>query len=117
MKIIKSNPSHVVKAYVTNTKNTITIISDNYTKEVKLTEISIMDRYSNGSYIIKDKIIGSYLNTEILSKENFDNLNYIEDKKPEQQALSFDMLNKESLKQIDDKMIVINNFLDDVEGK
>ncbi|MBR3162336.1 MAG: DNA topoisomerase IV subunit A [Bacilli bacterium] len=117
MKIIKSNPSHIVKAYVTNTKNTITIISDNYTKEVKLTEISIMDRYSNGSYIIKDRIIGSYLNTEILSKDNFDNLNYIEDKKPEQQALSFDMLNKESLKQIDDKMIVINNFLDDVEGK
>ena len=117
MKIIKSNPSHIIKAYVTNTKNTITIISDNYTKEAKLTEIPIMDRYSNGSYIIKDKIIGSYLNTEILSKENFENLKYIEDKKPEQQSLSFDMLNKESLKQIDDKMVVINNFLDDIEGK
>ena len=117
MKTIKSNPSHIVKAYVTNPKNTITIISDNYTKEAKLTEISIMDRYSNGSYIIKDKIIGSYLNTEVLSKENFEGLEYIEDKKPEQQALSFDMLNKESLKQIDDKMVVINNFLDNVEGK
>lgn len=117
MKIIKSNPSHVIKAYVTNIKDTITVISDNYTKEVKLTEIPIMDRYSNGSYIIKDKIIGSYLNIENLSKENFENLEYVEDKKPEQQALSFDMLNKESLKQIDDKMVVINNFLDDVEGK
>ena len=117
MKIIKSNPSHIIKAYVTNTKNTITVISDNYTKEVKLTEISIMDRYSNGSYIIKDKIIGSYLNNELLSKEDFEGLEYIEDKKPEQQSLSFDMLNKESLKQIDDKMVVINNFLDDLEGK
>ena len=42
---------------------------------------------------------------------------YIEDKKPEQSQLNFDMLNKESLKQVDDKMVIIKNFLDNVEGK
>ncbi len=117
MKEIKSNPSRIVKAYVTNSKNSIIVVSDNYTKEIKLTEIPIMDRYSNGSYIIKDKINNSYLNTEMLSKDDFDNKEYIADKLPEQTALSFDMLNKESLKQVDDKMITINNFLDDIEGK
>ena len=76
-----------------------------------------MDRYSNGSYIIKDRINDSYLEPDILSKSDFDNLEYIEDKKPEQTALSFDMLNKESLKQVDDKMVRINNFLNDIEGK
>ena len=115
MKEIKSNPSRIVKAYVTNTKNNIMVISDNYTKEVKLTEIPIMDRYSNGSYIIKDKIKSSYLESTMLTKEDFQNLEYVEDKKSEQVELNFDMLNKESLKQIDDKMVIINNFLDNVE--
>ena len=117
MKEIKSNPSKIIKAYVTDTKNTIVVISNNYSKEVKLTEIPIMDRYSNGSYIIKDRIIDSYLKTNILSKDNFENIEYIEDKKPEQKSLNFDMLNKESLKQVDDKMVRINNFLNDIEGK
>ena len=117
MKEIKSNPSKVIKVYVTNNKNAISVVSDNYTKEVKLTEIPIMDRYSNGSYIIKDRINDSYLEPDVLSKSDFDNLEYIEDKKPEQTALSFDMLNKESLKQVDDKMVRINNFLNDIEGK
>ena len=76
-----------------------------------------MDRYSNGSYIIKDKIKDSYLESPIITKEDFDVLEYIEDKKPEQAQLNFDMLNKESLKQVDDKMVIINNFLDDIEGK
>ena len=115
MKEIKSNPSRIVKAYVTNAKNNIMVISDNYTKEVKLTEIPIMDRYSNGSYIIKDKIKSSYLESTMLTKENFQNLEYVEEKKSEQVELNFDMLNKESLKQIDDKMVIINNFLDNVE--
>ena len=115
MKEIKSNPSRIVKAYVTNTKNNIMVITDNYTKEVKLTEIPIMDRYSNGSYIIKDKIKSSYLESTMLTKEDFQNLEYVEDKKSEQVELNFDMLNKESLKQIDDKMVIINNFLDNVE--
>ena len=117
MREIKSNPSKVIKAYVTNNRNSIVVVSDNYTKELKLTEIPIMDRYSNGSYIIKDRIINSYVEQELLSKENFENLDYVEDKMPEQKELNFDMLNKESLKQIDDKMVRINNFLNDIEGK
>lgn len=117
MKEIKSNPSKVVKVYVENPKNTIMVVSDNYTKQIKLTEIPIMDRYSNGSYIIKDKIKDSYLESTMITKEDFDGLEYIEDKKPEQVELNFDMLNKESLKQVDDKMVIINNFLDNVEGK
>lgn len=117
MKEIKSNPSKIVKVYVTNPKNSIMIVSDSYTKETKLTEIPIMDRYSNGSYIIKDKIKDSYLESQIISKEDFEGLEYIEDKRPEQSQLSFDMLNKESLKQVDDQMVIINNFLDNIEGK
>ena len=34
-----------------------------------------------------------------------------------QVVFNFDMLNKESLKEVDDRMVIINNFLDDIEGK
>ena len=115
MREIKSNPSKVVKVFVTDVKNTIMIITSTTKKEMKLTEIPIMDRYSNGSNIIKGKIKDSYLEEEIISKDDFKDLEYIEDKKPTQQKLNFDNLYKESLKQVDDKMVIINNFLDDVE--
>ena len=65
--------------------------------EIEFPEIPIMDRYSNGSYIIKDKIKSSYLESTMLTKEDFQNLEYVEDKKSEQVELNFDMLNKEPL--------------------
>ena len=52
-----------------------------------------------------------------LSKEDFSDLFYVEEKKEENRQLSFDMLNNESLKEVDDRIVIINNFLDNVEGK
>ena len=129
MKEIKSNPSHVVSAYVENTKSVLHVVTDNYEKEVKLTDIPIMDRYSNGSYIVKDRINHTYLEIAPLGKDYFDTLCYAEsanvnlngdvlkDDSKEQVVFNFDMLNKESLKEVDDRMVIINNFLDDIEGK
>lgn len=117
MREIKSNPSHVVGAYVLDIKSMIHVVTVHDDREIKLTDISIMDRYSNGSYVVKDKIVNSYLTVEPLSKENFEGLECVLEKSPEQGQLSFDMLNKESLKEVDDRMVVINNFLDNIEGK
>ena len=129
MKEIKSNPSHVISAYVENTKSVLHVVTDNYEKEVKLTDIPIMDRYSNGSYIVKDRINHTYLEIAPLGKDYFDTLCYAEsdnvnlngdvlkDDSKEQVVFNFDMLNKESLKEVDDRMVIINNFLDDIEGK
>lgn len=117
MKEIKSNPSHVVNVYVENTKRVVNVVSDNYTKDIRIVDIPIMDRYSNGSYVIKDKIKNCYLEVEVISKEEFDTLDYKEEKKIEPSQISFDMLNRESLKEVDDRMVIINNFLDNVEGK
>lgn len=117
MKEIKSNPSHIVSVYVENTKRVIHVVCDNYTKDLKIVDIPIMDRYSNGSYVVKDKIRNCYLEVVTLSKEYINGLEYVEEKKPEQAQINFDMLNRESLKAVDDRMIIINNFLDNVEGK
>ena len=122
MKEIKSNPSHFIKAYVENTKKVIHVVTDNEDKEIKLTDIPIMDRYSNGSYIVKDKVNNSYLTIDPLTKEDMPIEEEIkeepkEEQKQEQVTLSFDNLYKESLKSVDDRMVKINNFLDDIEGK
>jgi len=117
MKEIKSNPSHVVKVYVEDTKKIIHVVSGDNDKELRLIDIPIMDRYSNGSAVVKGKISCSYPLIEEISKEYFENMEYIEEKRPEQEQLSFDMLNRESLKEVDDRMVIINNFLDNVEGK
>ena len=117
MKEIKSNPSHIVDAYVEDVKTEVVVVTKKYEKEMKIVDIPIMDRYSNGSFVVKDKIKDTYLKVQELSKDALSGLEYVEEAKPEQEQLSFDMLNKESLKEVNDRMVIINNFLDDVEGK
>ena len=106
MKVIKSNPSKIVKTYITNSKNTIGIVSDNYSKIVKLNEIPIMDRNSNGSYVIKDKIIDSYIINEIMNKDN--NQEKKEEIKIEKKQIS--------LMEIDDELSRVDNIINGFNG-
>lgn len=106
MKVLKSNPSKIIKTYITSGKNMIGIISDNYSKEVKISEISIMDRNSNGSYIIKDRIIDSYMVSSLTNKE--DNENNKEEIKIEKKQIS--------LKEIDDELSRVSSLIEDVDN-
>ena len=99
MKEIKSNPSKIIKVYISNVKSEIAVITDNETKKLKLTEISIMDRYSNGSYIVKDKIKDSYMVDEVINQ----------DKSKEYQKVT------DNLKEIDDKIVLIDEILNNIE--
>ena len=117
MKEIKSNPSKIVKAYVMDNKATIHVVTDREDKALRIVDIPIMDRYSNGSYVVRDRINYVYTEMEPLDKDMFSNMKYDSDKVDNVKQISFDMLNKQSLKEVDDKMVVINNFLDNIEGK
>ena len=70
MKEIKSNPSKIKKCYITSNKNSILILTDKGFTQVKLTEIPIMDRYSNGSYLVKHRILDTTLIISLIEKEN-----------------------------------------------
>ena len=105
MKVIKSNPSKIIKTYIVNSKNMIGIVSDNYVKEIKITEIPIMDRYSNGSYVIKDRILSSYMISDMISKDDIkidSNSSTIEKKEV-------------SLKAIDDALSSVDSIISDIE--
>ena len=107
MKEIKSNPSKIIKVYALPTKNEIAVITKNYEKELKLSEIPIMDRYSNGSYIVKDKIIDTHELTKLTSKEDLEKEVEVEPVVEKHQ---------ESLKEIDDRMMTIDDLLKNMEN-
>ena len=112
MKEIKSNPSKIVKVYITNTKKEINIITINGIKKIKLNEMPIMDRYSNGSYVVKDRIEDVYINASIKSKEDIEistTLNNNDNIDTNNKA-------KTSLKEIDDRFMTIDDLLDNMEG-
>ncbi len=71
MKEIKSNPSRIIKTYIEDIKQNICLITDKATKEVKLVDIPIMDKQSNGSFIVKDKLIDAYLVKDLIDINSF----------------------------------------------
>ena len=112
MKEIKSNPSKIIKTYLMNSKDEIVITSISGNKVVKLTEISIMDRQSNGSFIVKDRVMNTYKVISLVSQ--YDDISKNDDNSS---VLIIDTNNSESksLKNIDNKMMTIDEILDSME--
>lgn len=110
MKEIKSNPSKIVKVYITNTKKEINIVTIKGTKTVKLNEMPIMDRYSNGSYVVKDRVNDVYMVEDIKSKDD------IEVSDINETVLPNNTNNQTSLKEVDDRFMTIDDLLNDIEG-
>ena len=108
MKEIKSNPSKIVKVYIDNVKKEVNVITIKETKTIKLNEMPIMDRYSNGSFIVKDRIMDVYMLEGIKSKDD------IEIKEINENIEVVDK--KTSLKEVDDRFMTIDDLLNNIEG-
>ena len=108
---VKSNPQEVIKTYVGNAKHNINLIIDGDLKEIKLTEIPIMDRYSSGSTIVKGIISDVHENAN-LTKDEINKNEEISKPITKEEAKE----KKEvSLKEIDDKFMTIDDFLDNFD--
>ena len=116
MKEIKSNPSKIIKTYLMNSKEEIIINSISGSKEVKLTEISIMDRQSNGSFIVKDRIMDVHKNIDIMSQYS-DSVKSTNDTIVEDNKKTIVSNNKETktLNAIDNKIMTIDEILNSME--
>lgn len=110
MKEIKSNPSKIISCYLVSSKEEIEVVSIAEVKKMKLTEISIMDRQSNGSFVVKDKIMNTHLIAKLVSNNNL-----VIDDKDDSKIVVMNNKEMKSLKNIDDKMLSIEKQLDDIE--
>ena len=71
-------------------------------KEVKLTEISIMDRQSNGSFIVKDRVMDTHKCVSIVSQHDDLNKSSNDEVLEEKKIVSLNIEDR-TLKKIDDK--------------
>ena len=114
MKEIKSNPSKIINCYLIPSKEEITVRSIAEVKTIKLTEISIMDRQSNGSFIVKDRILNTYKNMNLISESDFKKKENNLEEVIEKPIIKSDKEYK-SLKNIDEKMMSIDEYLNNIE--
>ena len=97
---VKSNPYRVVGAYVVDNKTHLGIKTDTI-ELIKVTELPIMDRYSTGSSIVKGTVIDTFINQELKTeKKEVDEVEEIVEPK------------KVSLKEIDERLMTIDDFID-----
>ena len=97
---IKSNPYKIVKTFTCPSNSYIGIITEEVLS-LKLTELSIADRYSTGNSITKKKIVNAF-HVETLIKKDSNNKSNIE--KTEEKP-------KISLKEIDERLMTIDDYI------
>lgn len=116
---IKTNPHHIIKTFITDSKNYIGIKNDDI-NTVKLTELPISDRYSIGTQISKHNLSDAFLVATLTrsSKEQVNIIDTSEEQEqsptpniPSQASTIVPKKEKISLKEIDDRLMTIDDFL------
>ena len=90
---VKTNPYHIIDAFVVTHKDEIGILTDEITY-YKVTSFPICDRYQTGTQVTKDKIHKAFTKTEVT-----------ENKKETKEEIS--------LEKVDEQIMTIDDFLDD----
>lgn len=106
---VKSNPYHVIKTFITDSKNYIGI-KNGEINTIKLTELNILDRYSTGGQIAKGELVDSFLIATLQRRETL----LEEESTPmvaEKEEEIIPKKEKVSLKEIDDRLMTIDDFL------
>lgn len=111
---VKTNPYKVLKTFITDSKNFIGL-KNNDINIVKLTELPISDRHSIGSQLTKHNLTDVFQEATLIrsTKEQIDLINHKEITKTENVESNEDKPKKEkiSLKEIDDRLMTIDDFL------
>ncbi len=114
---VKTNPHKILKSFIVDSKNYIGIKS-NEINTLKLTELPISDRYSIGSQISKKTLLDTFLVATLTRAEketvkSIDNETIPQEKNNEKKVAEPVIYKKEkiSLKEIDDRLMTIDDFL------
>ena len=98
---VKTNPYRIIKTFIVNNKDHLGIKTSEI-NTIKVTELSIMDRYSTGSQISKKEIIDAYVVKELTNKDEFFK-ELEQDDTPKKDKIN--------LNEIDDRLMTIDDFL------
>jgi len=113
---VKTNPYTILRTFTTDSKEYIGLKSNNDINYIKLTELSISDRYSTGTVISKNKIDETFINATLIKvsdKEKKQNSKNSETNTEESAIIEETKENKVSLKEIDDRLMTIDDFLNE----
>ena len=102
VRLIKTNPHKLISAYITNSKDKIGMMNLKGIEILKNSEITIADRYSVGSTISKVRVITTFITKELENKDDKKEVEIVVEEKKEV-----------SLKEIDEEILTIDDFLDD----
>ena len=105
VRLVKTNPHKLISSYITNTKDKIGVINLKGINIFKNAEIPIADRYSTGSSISNVRVIKTFIPSELENKDDIKEVEIIETlEEPKKEV---------SLKEIDEEILTIDDFLDD----
>ncbi len=96
---VKTSPYKIVKTFAVDSKNYLGIKTDEI-NEIKLTELSIMDRYSTGNNITKKKIVDAFIVCNLVKKGESNDAEIKDIPKP-----------RVSLKEIDERLLTIDDYI------
>ena len=102
VRLIKTNPHKLISAYIINSKDKIGMMNLKGIEILKNSEITIADRYSVGSTISKVRVITTFITKELENKDDKKEVEIVVEEKKEV-----------SLKEIDEEILTIDDFLDD----
>ena len=107
---VKTNPYKVLKAFTIPSKTVIGLKATDI-KCIKLTELPIADRYSTGTTVIKDKLKDAFVTVELKKQSDTKNEDITNNNKEEKEEVSEKDKERVLLKEIDDRLLTIEDFL------
>ena len=106
VRLVKTNPHKLISTYITDSKDKIGVINLKGINIFKNSELPIADRYSTGSSISNVRVIKTFIPKELENKDDIKEVEVIEEIKEEPKK-------EVSLKEIDEEILTIDDFLDD----
>ncbi len=106
---VKTNPYKILKTFITDSKNYIGLKNSDI-NIIKLTELPISDRHSIGSQLTKHNLTDAFQES-ILVRSTKEQIDLIDEKVIEEKEESKPKKEKISLKEIDDRLMTIDDFL------
>ncbi len=102
IRVVKTNPYHLLKIFMVEPKKIIGIRTLNDIKHLKISDLTIMDRHSTGNGIVKGEIKDAFVVSDLISDKKINNSEVKEKEET-------------SLKEIDNKILTIDDFLDEID--